>query len=51
MERHAPNSQAAAEAALKILEEAWAYYTPERAPEQPAKLTEQEEIFQYHNAA
>ena len=51
MERHEQNAQAAAKAALKVLEEAWAYYTPEPLPVKPAPMAEQEEIFQYHNAA
>ncbi len=43
-----------ADEALKLLEEAWAYYQPEPEPEpEPAPVTDdrQPDLFQYANAA
>lgn len=40
----------AAQAALKILEEAWAYFTPQPQPVKAA-ADDQTDLFQYHNAA
>lgn len=37
-----------AQEALALLEQAWAYYTPEK---QPVQREEQLELFQYANAA
>ena len=51
MERQAQNTKVSAEAALKILEEAWAYYTPQSLPAEAEHVADQEELFHYHNAA
>ena len=39
------------EESLKLLEQAWAYYTPMPKPVPQAALSEQPELFQYANAA
>jgi len=39
------------EEALKLLEQAWAYYTPVAKPVPQAAQAEQPELFQYANAA
>ena len=51
MENHASNAKAAAEAALEILDQAWAYYTPQPLPVEAEHAAPQEELFHYHNAA
>lgn len=39
------------EVALKLLEQAWAYYTPMPKPVPQEAQSEQPELFQYANAA
>ncbi|GHG88688.1 MULTISPECIES: hypothetical protein [Pseudodonghicola] len=51
MERRTENTKVSAEAALHILEEAWAYYTPLPLPAEAEHVADQEELFHYHNAA
>ncbi|WP_200876125.1 hypothetical protein [Ruegeria halocynthiae] len=42
------NSQSKAEKALELLDQAWAYYTPESAQ---SEMQREPELFEYANAA
>lgn len=48
MDQKTETSKVTAQDALAILDEAWAYYTPEEAA---VEETEEPELFQYHAAA
>ena len=47
----ATTSKTTPDEALKLLEQAWAYYMPEPKPVPRADEREQPELFQYANAA
>ncbi|UWQ93488.1 hypothetical protein QEZ52_05295 [Aliisedimentitalea scapharcae] len=44
-------SKTTAQQALKLLEQAWAYYTPMPIPVPQTEQPEQADLFQYANAA
>jgi hypothetical protein len=47
----AADKKIAPEEALKLLEQAWAYYTPMPKPVPQSAQADQPELFQYANAA